>query len=1169
MPLQPTGVKAEIKDLDAFMSGLKQMNAAVAGMGKAVGQASNESSKSAPSMGALAVAMGVATGGTSALVTGALNLAGSLANNLLGAVNNATSAITSFAQEGLMLAGRFSEMENASIAIGRSYGLVDDVTREAISSLSDAGIRYDIAAQSTAQLIRNQIDLANATDLASIAQATGIIIGADSSETMGRLTHAIATGNTAMLGYMGILVKKEDIDREALETYGRTTNALTQQEKMQARVNAIIKASTPIMGVYASAMESPTKALRSLTGREIPTLGATMMQTFIPAFKDAVDIARGFVKALIRAMEEGGALYPILVNAGAAVSLVTGSIKSLLIPLFEANKVVESASLSTQHLTASLGGMAGEATKAGQSVFSGIISSLSATAEGALRWGVEIVASLAEGIISGASQFLTVAMRYVGSLLTFWMAPGSPPRIAPDIDKWGAETVNEWLGGMTKADFGVLSDIQNTLSKFLSGAEMRDLTAQLAGALGGGTGIDEGIFDTIATAAGDFGAEVSTLVRQQLMLADATEMVETAENRLRQAREAVGKAQDDTIRLTKEYNDLLRAGAPPEVLEAKLAEINASEEQLSLAQTQAKEAEAVKEQAEAVVDPLKERIELQKLLVSQLMKLTEEEDKRATSAASAAKPAKAPKIPKGGGAGAGALMDAMMPSGVNMGEEITSRISEAIEAAKAQLKEKLADIFAPMTDAWTETIQPELSNLLGEFREFADKVVLAWDAIVKWAKKEWPEIKDAIADAWNMITDAVSEAASVLVDDAWPQIEDALGELGVAFGDMGLDWSDAWGIIKAGFLSAVKVTSTSITTIIGIFAGLANAVASAIRITVANFHNGLAIVSNIVDNIKGIVDAWVMSFKGIITGDFGMVFDGFKKFWSNVGKLFVNSLKFIANSFTSAFDMIYGIVKGFVDGVVGFFQGLSDDLVGHSIIPDMMSAMMQIITNGLAKVIQSVREFFSRMVNLFSTKLSEIRQGIQAFIDEIVTLFVTWKDQMAEAASNVVTAIKTAMELKFTEIATAVKTFMQDVYDKIIAFKEKFYNVGANIMQSMKEGIEWKLNDILAFAHMAVDSIIATINDALGIESPSKVFIGIGKNMMMGLEQGLEAHMPAVQAQIRAAVTPTSVPTMARVSTPNMVSNRTSNVTIGNVTIGNDMSFAEFQTRVERAILSM
>jgi len=242
----------------------------------------------------------------------------------------AAKELAKFVAEGVMLAGRFQEMEFTALAVGRAMGYQEQEIRGAIAAVQDAGIRYDAAATTVAQFARNQIDFASATELANIAQATGIMIGEDSSATMERLTLAIATGSTARLRALGIVFDNQEALEVEAVALGKSVEAMTQAEKAQARVNAIIAAGKPLLDVYSAAMESPTKAMRSLAGRVIPELQASIGQFFLPALMTVVSAISNFVKALTAATAEGGALRPVLIGLGAAASLLADAFAGAL-----------------------------------------------------------------------------------------------------------------------------------------------------------------------------------------------------------------------------------------------------------------------------------------------------------------------------------------------------------------------------------------------------------------------------------------------------------------------------------------------------------------------------------------------------------------------------------------------------------------------------------------------------------------------------------------------------------------------------------------------------------------------------------------------------------------------------------------------------------------------
>lgn len=1195
--LQESGLKLSLEDLNTFMGGLKIANLGLAEMAKAITAVSKQAGATAAPMNqagnatdGLGKAVGIATRGltsASGSIGAIVSALGGPAGLVVGigaaalafmsikrtieaftqAAQQALQSLVQFGQQGLMLAGRFNEMENSAIAVGRSYGIVDDATRAAIDTISDAGIRYDVAASSALQLIRNQIDLANATDLVAIAQATGIIIGADSSETMGRLTHAIATGNTAMLGYMGILVKKEDIDAAALETYGRTTDALSQQEKMQSRVNAIIKASVPIMGVYGSAMESPTKALRTLTQREIPTLGAVMMQTFIPAFKTGVESVRGLVKAITAAMDEGGSLYPILVNLGAAASLVADAFKAASDFVV---KWIKNLQINVSDGAAS-------------------------TIEMMARWGVEMIAVFAQAIVQAAATYLTAAMRFVSSILTFWMAPGSPPRIAPEIDKWGAATITEWLYGMTKADFGILTSIQSTIGKFLSAGELKEASAQLLGFLSGEKGIEADFFKRLSKAAGFMGAEVSKLVKQQLMLANAVRVVEQAERRLEESRRAISDAQDETTALTKEYNKLLKEGAPPEVLDAKLAEINASEEQIVLAQEQIKEAEAIKREAEDIAGPLKEQIDLQQMIIAQMEQMAQLQEKATGGAAGAAGGI-------GGGAGAGlGIPELPIPDATGMGDEITNRITEAIEAAKVALRAKLAELFAPLREAW-ENVQDDLGQVSTAFNEFKTRAGNAWANTWDFVKEQyqkfivfWEEngarftkIAEAIfgkgGSGIGRILEANFQFAFGAAKDAISfGIDGILLVLEAFASTLTGDWKNLWN-------TNVKFFKRTITFIKGLFVRWLDAFLSIFGTNIEDFlaqwkenwEMAKTIVTTVITNIlswinekvAGFITAWTTFWDSVrmtVSTKIAEIREAILEWIRNLLEKMGVDLDDMKKRWKKIFADIREIAVTIWKKIVAAVKKKVTEL--RKALAEKIEELKQWLTEQWETIRQKAETIWSTIVMAVTNKATEIRTKIQEIIGKLKRWWdETWAKFKAKVTeiwngikegitgSEMFQTIKDALNTAFTNISTWLRNNIQRIKD-----------IGIGIIEGLKEGVLSEVGKLIESVVGGIEDALAAAKSYLGIAcpDPSPLFADLGIGIGEGLALGIRSMVPKIQSQMQLAVSPQAIgPVSMGAVAGGMSTSKTTNFNMGGVVIQDGMGMSEFQFRVERAILS-
>lgn len=193
------------------------------------------------------------------------------------------------------------------------------------------------------------------------------------------------------------------------------------------------------------------------------------------------------------------------------------------------------------------------------SVISSVVSILSTStsaigefATAVVQYGANVVDAFVTGIM-GAMGLLVDAMQFIGQILQFWLAPGSPPRVAPELDTWGKDSANEWLKGWLSADFDILSgiskDIGNVLGALVSAGKLDELSAprilralrtELAAAVGEFRSFGKVSEDTlrkVASSAGPAANEVKALFKVYVALAAENEAVRASQERLNEITE--------------------------------------------------------------------------------------------------------------------------------------------------------------------------------------------------------------------------------------------------------------------------------------------------------------------------------------------------------------------------------------------------------------------------------------------------------------------------------------------------------------------------------------------------------------------------------------------------------------------------------------------------------
>lgn len=194
------------------------------------------------------------------------------------------------------------------------------------------------------------------------------------------------------------------------------------------------------------------------------------------------------------------------------------------------------------------------------------LATLQAAADEAYGWGVNIAEQFANGI-STAIDYLYSVINQISETLAYWMAPGSPPRFLPNIDKWGKGTAEAYFEGWSDADLGVLDSLSRSVQQHLGtlvGAGEID-SGKASGAMGT-------INDSLRRAIEGFRTGVDltdqTLQEMKTALGSNSDAFDDYATKLL----AVAKAQTQVNAVTQQYDERLKP------LYDRLAKIRAAQD---------------------------------------------------------------------------------------------------------------------------------------------------------------------------------------------------------------------------------------------------------------------------------------------------------------------------------------------------------------------------------------------------------------------------------------------------------------------------------------------------------------------------------------------------------------------------------------------------------------
>lgn len=195
----------------------------------------------------------------------------------------------------IQLAARVETLGVVTARLGENVGMTEEEIRSLEEAIQDQGITTQASRQIIAKMIQSQIDLADATDIARLAQNAAVIANINSSEAAERVTNIIATGSVIMARTIGLTVDFQGAYEDLAETLGVTADELSDVERVQARTAEVMEAGTRIAHAYEAAMDTAGKKVNSLD-RHLEESSKILGEMWLPIYADAVDAITNSLK---------------------------------------------------------------------------------------------------------------------------------------------------------------------------------------------------------------------------------------------------------------------------------------------------------------------------------------------------------------------------------------------------------------------------------------------------------------------------------------------------------------------------------------------------------------------------------------------------------------------------------------------------------------------------------------------------------------------------------------------------------------------------------------------------------------------------------------------------------------------------------------------------------
>lgn len=230
------------------------------------------------------------------------------------------SGILELGKNALFTAARVDELVAINKQLAANAGISEAAMLKEVQQVKEMGIEAGVSNEVVAEFIRSNLNLAQASDLARVAQDAATLSGKNSTEALYGILQGIITLQPEMIRSNGIIINLAQAEQAYADKLGIAANELTAAQKQQVALNAVLDAGKNVAGAYETAMTKASKIIRSFP-RYINDILVNLGTPFLGSFDKAAKAVGEFLKKIGKLTGEGGTLRPMLEKLAATFGL--------------------------------------------------------------------------------------------------------------------------------------------------------------------------------------------------------------------------------------------------------------------------------------------------------------------------------------------------------------------------------------------------------------------------------------------------------------------------------------------------------------------------------------------------------------------------------------------------------------------------------------------------------------------------------------------------------------------------------------------------------------------------------------------------------------------------------------------------------------------------------
>lgn len=413
--------------------------------------------------------------------------------------------------------------------------------------------------------------------------------------------------------------------------------------------------------------------------------------------------------------------------------------------------------------------------------------------------------------------------------------------------------------------------------------------------------------------------------------------------------------------------------------------------------------------------------------------------------------------------------------------------STTIQGSAAAMKAAWQNMLTGIADENAD-FDGLINNLVKSIETFAQNIIprveQALKGIGKLVSGLAPIIVQELPNLISEILPSFIEAVMSIVDSIIGIIPELLPVVLEAITEIGMEVINSLSEILPDILQAV---------IDGVIQ-VANAISENLPQIVAALTQGLLqLVQVIIDNMPQFLQAALQLFISIQQA----IFEAMPIIIAALPQLITGIVDFIVGAIPQLIQAYIQLLSSLVDALPEIIAAIV------AALPQIIDGIITALLEGLPLIIQCGIQLFIALIQNIGEIISGIAKALPDLIAGIVEAILEHLPEIIECGVQLFIALIANLPTIIVELVKAVPQIIQALLEAFGEGVSKFGEMGVNLVKGLWNGFKSKLDEFFTNAKQWFSNGIAKIKNSLGIHSPSTVFAGIGKYLVLGLDEGI------------------------------------------------------------------